>query len=173
LYQVAIHDSRGTALAGWDHLAVNLSWRALWQGEIRLERVDVAAPWVDLTIDDTGGLNLAAALKTTSPTAKKQTPKAAGGGRPFHLVIQAVRLQDGRFSFRSDPTSAPLTIDAITLHAEGNLADRSAALEAVLENIRFNRPNFHLQPTRLQLKADLDQKAARAVWPVSHLTGRI
>ena len=172
LYGAVLHDTRGNPLAGFSHLHIRLDWLALWRREIRLEAISLQAPWTDLAVDTTAGLNLMTAL--VSPAREKETevPAADSAGLPFNIVFKSIQLTDGRFTFTPSDDTTRLEASGITLSADGNLLDRSGSLDLDVAHVRFISAGIHPEPGRIVAKARLDgdQLSVSAIDVISGLT---
>jgi hypothetical protein len=62
VHGVELLDPHGAAVAGFARFYAQLDWRALLKREIRLSAVQLDKPWADLRVDESGGLNLMAAV---------------------------------------------------------------------------------------------------------------
>ena len=166
LFEISVHDAQGLALAGVEHLLVDCDWRALWRGEIRLERVRIGAPWANMSADDTGTINLVSAF--VPPTPSKNAPAGRTGGTawPAGVVLERCQIDGGRFSWRFSGETGQLEIDSVSLLAGGDLMKRSGQLELTLADIRFTGAAIRPQPANLLLKAAL----ADRVLEISELT---
>lgn len=156
LYRVVLHDSAGVALAGFDHLSMELDGWSLWRREIRLEHILLQAPWADLTVDETAGVNLIAALVPPAPAKETEAPAPDSAGLPFNVIFESTQLNDGRFTFRSSDPAMHLEVNRLTLSADGNLMARSGNLELAADSVRFSSADIHPVPARIVLKAHLN-----------------
>ncbi len=156
LYQVLLHDPHGVALAGFSHLSAELDWWALWRREIRLEAMLLEAPWADLALHETRGLNLMTALAPPAQEKERPTPAPDGAGLPFNLVVDSFQLTDGRLTVVPSSGTTRLATTGISLAAAGNLMARSGSLDLALASVRFSSAGIHPEPARIVLKARLD-----------------
>ena len=153
---VALHDPRGAPVAGFDQLAVTLDWWPLLRREICLQDIRLQAPWADLTLDSTSGLNLMAALVTPDQQKIDQPPAKDGAGLPVNIVCRSFQFTDGRLMFRTTNDRMQVNADGITLFAAGDLMARQADLDVDVSRIRYESPGIHPQPARIVVKARLD-----------------
>ncbi|MFO7714975.1 translocation/assembly module TamB domain-containing protein [Desulfosarcina sp.] len=156
LYGVVLHDPRGLALAGFGRLSAELSFWALWDREIRLNTILLEAPWTDLAMDETDGLNLMNALVPPAREKETQAPAPGMAGLPVNIVFESIRLVDGRFEFKPPNGSPRIEASGINLTADGNLTDRSGNLALTISAVRFSSPGIQPPPVRIALKARLD-----------------
>jgi translocation and assembly module TamB len=156
LYRVVVHDSAGVALAGFDHLSMELDGWSLWRREIRLEHILLQAPWADLAVDEAAGVNLIAALVPPAPAKETEAPAPDSAGLPFNVILESTQLNDGRFTFRSSDPAMHLEVNRLTLGADGNLMARSGNLELAADRVRFSSADIHPVPARIVLKAHLN-----------------
>ena len=129
LYGATLHDNGGIPLAGFDHLHVRLNWWALLRREVRLESILLQAPWADLVVHGTSGLNLMNALVRPSGETPTDIPLSGDPGILFNLVVVTAQMSDGRISYGASDDTSRMEADGITLTAGGNLTDRSGHLE--------------------------------------------
>lgn len=156
LYGVVLHDSQGLALAGFTQFSVGLDWRALWRREIRLNRILLQGPWVDLAVDEVTGINLMNAL--VEPVNEKETeaPPADSAELPFNIVFSSIQLADGRFTYGQADDTMRLETTGFNLSASGNLKNQSFSLELALDSVRFSSADIHPETARILLRADLN-----------------
>ena len=143
----------GQALAGFSRFVVELDGWSLWRRQLRLDRVVLQAPWADLRVHETGGLNLMTALSLPDDD---QEPTIGEFDLPLNIVLTSLRLSDGRLSFTSADAGTQLAITGVHLSAHGDLAGRRAGVDLQLADVRFSNAEMRPQPARLDLKADLN-----------------
>jgi autotransporter translocation and assembly factor TamB len=156
LYDVAIRDPEGRALAGFDRFSVALGWPDLLQGEIRIRDLLLAAPWADLEVRAPHGLNLAAALTPDPQPVLDEPRRSQSAGLPFNIVAEKIRLTDGRLAFVSSDARIELETAGIDITAAGNAAAQSASLEMTADDVRFVAAGIRPLPARIRLQARLD-----------------
>lgn len=156
LYGVVLHDAQGVALAGFDHLSVQLDGWSLWRREIRMEHALLQAPWADLNADEAAGINLLAALMPTARKKEDEAPTPDGPGLPFNLVFESMQLIDGRFTFTPSDPAVRLEATGLTFSAEGNLSALSGNLDLTAAQIRFIGPGIRPEPASIRLTANID-----------------
>ena len=156
LYDVAIYDPEGRALAGFDRFSVVLGWADLLQGEIRISDLLLAAPWADLEVRAPHGLNLAAALTPEPKPVLDEPRRSESAGLPFNIVAEKIRLTDGRLSFVASDAGIELETAGIDITAAGNAAAQSASLEMTAGDVRFVAAGIRPLPARIRLQARLD-----------------
>ena len=178
LVDASLHDTDNVALAGVNSLLVELDWWPLWRGEVRVTRLILQEPWADLVIDEASGLNLMAAIVTPGRQVETSPSDARSAEFDVNVVAEAIRLIDGRLSFIPADAASRITVNGITIIADGNLTARTASLDLRAADLQLTAPAIQPISARIALQArltgnqlnvktlDIDDGATRM-----HLTG--
>lgn len=156
LHGVSILDPRGIVLAGAEQLSVELSWRPIFQKEIRITSILLSQPWADLAIQESEGLNLIRVFVPESGRKENDVPKSGGGGFPFNIVCKNARIINGRLSFVMSDKGLRLHASGISASAEGDLTRQHATLDLQASDLRFSGAGIQLEPAHIDLKSRLD-----------------
>jgi autotransporter translocation and assembly factor TamB len=153
---VAIFNPEGESLAGLDHFSLHLSWWPLVRGEILIEKIRITAPWANLEMLDSQGLNLIAALIPDTDQDYIGPETSDRSSFPFNITVRAIRLTDGRISFTPSEDDSHIEVTGITMSAAFSLKDRAGNLDLDIGDVRLRSDTIHLEPTHIDLQARLD-----------------
>ena len=159
LQRLQIKGADEVAIAGFDRLNINWSWRDLFKNELTI-RGQLAQPWTHLNRDQNGRLNLIEAfIKTEPATSQDKT----AGGFPLNINIKSFEVRDGLFRFQESDTPFLVELDGIELNFAGNLGKAVADAE-----VRFTGGRFRLKDatTRLKPSALIARYAHNRIDPV-------
>jgi autotransporter translocation and assembly factor TamB len=155
LLEASLHDARNLPLAGVQGLTAAFDWWSLWRREIRVTHLMLREPWADLAIHETSGLNLTAAVAAPDRQAVASPSDTRQAGLPFNLVVQAIRLNDGRLSFTPADAASPVTVTGIAITADGNLMTRTANLDLTVADMQLTTPAMAPTTFRMALQTRL------------------
>lgn len=157
LDRVVLSDPQGIALAGFSRLSLKTDWDVTRPGKIRVKRLILQDPWLDLSVHKGGRLNLVSAL-TVSVRKKKST--ATGPGilqwLSGHIVFDSVQMVNGRFSYTPPDDTGQLESTGINFKAAGNLSSRSGNIDLTVSRVLFSSAEIHPESASIVLKAALD-----------------
>ena len=158
---VILNDPQGTPVAGFDNLSVRLHWWPLLRRVIHLEDIRLQAPWANLILDSTSGLNLMRALVAPGSERTDAPPSEDGDGLPVNIVCRSFHLTDGRLSFKPTDDRMQVHADGITLFAAGDLNARQADLDVDVTRARYQTAGTKPPSARIAVKARLDSDRLR------------
>ncbi len=122
-------DPSGKDLVRLDKLGIDLSWKALLNGEIHLTSVRLESPEVDLEIGEEGTLNLVSAFVHPGPSPPDDPGEAAGF--PFNILVDTLALTNGALAFKQPEKSLEFQISGMDiLVSEFDLLKQSIRLKA-------------------------------------------
>lgn len=155
LIDASLHDSGNVALAGVNSLLVELDWWPLWRREIRVTRLILQEPWVDLALDEASGLNLMAAIGAPDRPVETSPSDARSAGLDVNVVAETIRLIDGRLSFIPADAASRITVNGVTIIADGDLSARTAHLDLRAADMQLSAPAIRPISARIALQARL------------------
>lgn len=162
-----IHDRAGVATLAFDRVEAELSWASLWHASLRLRRLEIIAPNLDVHRDAAGILHVAG-------LPMHGNDDGGAGFATWLLEQERIVIRDARVVWRDELRSAPplelqqLSIDLRNSgrhHGFGLVARPSGEIAHHLD-LRGNWEGEqidHLADWHGQLYADLDQ-ANLAAW---------
>lgn len=174
LRNLCLTDARGDEIAGFDRLSVDISWRSVFTGDLRVSVLVAENPWARLSEDTEGHLNILRALSESGGgdrTERKVSAKESGHRLPLNLIIDRCDLSGGSMRFEREAQGLKAVIQEISLSAHGNLLRQSGGVRVALGhgsvqtqglNTRFDRCMLEarvregsVDPLTIQIKSDL------------------
>ncbi|GAB6389042.1 DUF748 domain-containing protein [Stutzerimonas marianensis] len=128
LFDLRIGD-QGEEQIGFEQLYLDLMWNSLWRRTLQIADMELSGLQTEVTFDKNGTLNLSQLFDT--PPSDSPTDE---DDEPFALVIDRLRLKEGRVHFADARPDEPVDIRLDSLDFELlNFATRSdAAADATL-----------------------------------------
>ncbi len=139
---------------------LDLSLPSLMAGNLRVERLVLENPQVRMKTDAQGHLNIVTAF---SDPQKPKAESSSGGGMPFNILADEIRIADGFFSYEKagkDPGSPAehVTVRNIDLKlGEGDFADRTGKAELSIGSGDTDIAGLKAVFRELRLTADMEK----------------
>ena len=132
---VELRDPQGQTVVAVAAISLEYHLWELVSGELRIDRVRLLAPRINLALERTGQLNLAAALAPARPSPIGDLPS------DLRLEIAALHVQGGRLSLAHGDGS-PLQLDELSMATRIELRGQRARIE--LERVSGRWEQFDL-----------------------------
>jgi uncharacterized protein (TIGR02099 family) len=125
LDNVVIHDKSGAEALHLPKITATLSWLSAITGEIRLHRLDIDRPQMDITRDAQGNLTIGGIFIDTHKSGDSQVADWA-------LTQSEIAIRDGKLNWKDDLRGAPLlALDGVNIVLRNHWRHHQFALKAV------------------------------------------
>lgn len=126
---IALDDAKGQRAIELEELRLVFRLRALLEGIVRVDAVELVRPIVHARQDEQGGLNLASLVKPSAPEPEVEAEPSA----PLELEIQVARVALRRGEAHFAPAAGPaLDVKSIELTSSATIARGTIAAELAL-----------------------------------------
>jgi len=155
IQSLRVEDAQTHPLAGLDRLVIDLSWTALVRGTVEIEEMVLESPWVEISTDAEGGMNLVRAF--SPPTPQKPAPdKPEKTGIPLDLVVRSLKITHGRVGYENPFQPLRTGIADVNLQAAGNLEKKSGQLALQLTHAAVSGDGIDFTVDRISIDAGLE-----------------
>ena len=154
LNQVVLQGPEGDDLVQLDHLAAAVHWPSLLAGVLRLQRLQIVHPRVEVDLDLDNDLNIIRAL-----LPRRSSPREKQGGQPrtalFALVIDRFALSSADIRFHRARDDLKLNATALNLLGNMDTRRRSGGLNLSIGHVLLQHPDREITLQNVGLLATI------------------
>ena len=156
LKRLQVQDAAHHPVAGFDRLAVDISWRSLISGIVDIEALLIEGLRADLTADSRGEINLMRIFGPPTPEVS-DAPDQKGGAIPVNVVIRSLKVLNASAGFEMPDKGFKATVGDVDLILTGaDLKKRTGRLSLTVSDAGIISPEFNTRIRRLHTEAVLN-----------------
>ncbi|MDD2388564.1 MAG: hypothetical protein PHP23_02385 [Desulfobacterales bacterium] len=142
LKRLQVQDAAHHPVAGFDRLAVDISWRSLISGIVDIEALLIEGLRADLTADSRGEINLMRIFGPPTPEVS-DAPDQKGGAIPVNVVIRSLKVLNASAGFEMPDKGFKATVGDVDLILTGaDLKKRTGRLSLTVSDAGIISPEF-------------------------------